>query len=103
MRFDGMLDAIRIPMIGEAVGQPARNPGSLLHVAQEDAPGVGGDLAAVEPADDIPAVQALNHELGCGTLCGHKVVFMPFFKLLMQKHLYHRTRPLPASLLRFPG
>ena len=102
-RFDTMLDAIRIPMVGEALAQPTQNPGPLLHFAQEDAPGVGSDLAAVEPAHDVSSVQALKHELCSGTLCGHKVVLLWFRKWLLSQHLYHRTRPLSIFLMRFPG
>ena len=101
--LDGVLDPIRIPMVGEAFAQPTQNPGPPLHFAQQDPPGVGGDLAAVEPADDLPSIQALKHELCFGTLCGHKVVFLWFCKLLWTNHLYHRTRPLSMFLMRFPG
>ena len=102
-RFDGRLDPIRIPMIGEALAEPTQNPGPLLHFAQQDASSVGGDLAAIEPAHDVSSVQALKHELCSGTLCGHKIVFLWFCKWLIQKNLYHRTRPLSIFLMRFPG
>ena len=102
-RFDGMLDPIRIPMVGEALAQPTQNPGPLLHFAQQDAPGVGGDLTAVEPAHDISSVQALKHELCSGTLCEYKVVLLSFRKWLWSNNLCHRTRPLSIFLLRYPG
>ena len=86
-RLDGVFDPFRIPMIGEALAQPTQNPGPLLHFAQEDAPGVGGDLAAVEPAYDVPSVQALKSELCSGTLCGHKVASLLICKLLISQHL----------------
>ena len=55
-RFDRMLDAIRIPMIGKALAQPTQNPGPIFHYAHDDAMGVEADLATVEPAHDIPSV-----------------------------------------------
>ena len=42
-------------MVGEALAQTTQNPGPLLHFAQEDTTGVGGDLAAAEPAHDVPS------------------------------------------------
>ena len=74
-------------MIGEALAQPAQNPGPLLHFAQEHATGVRGNLATVEPAHDVPSVQALKSELCSGTLCGHKVAFLLLCKLLTSQHL----------------
>ena len=74
--------SIQIPMVGEAPAQATQNPGPVHHYAQEDASGIGGVLATSDPAADLPSVQALNHELHSGTLCGHKVVFLWFFKLL---------------------
>ena len=90
-------------MVGEALAQPTQNPGPLLHFAQEDAPGVGGDLTAVETAHNVASVQALKKQLSSGTLCGHKAVLLWFCKLLLINHLYHRTRPLSIFLMRYPG
>ena len=85
--LDGVFDSIRVSMVGEAVVQPTQNPGRVLHFTQQDTPSVGGELAAVEPADAPPAVQTLKHERCSGTLCGHKIAFLSCYKLLLKKNL----------------
>ena len=86
-RLHRVFDSIRVSIVGEAFAQTTQNPGPLLHFAQEHATGVGGDLAAVEPAHDVPSVQALKSELCSGTLCGHKVASLLLCKLLISQHL----------------
>ncbi len=49
-----MLDALLRTMIGETVSKPFQYSGPALHLAQQQSPAVGRDLAAVEPPYYFP-------------------------------------------------
>ena len=68
-------------MIGEGLGQPDREPQAAVHGAEQERAAVGGEVAAGEIGDDLPATEGFKVEWQLGTGCrgrggggaGHKV------------------------------
>ena len=63
-------------MIIETLAHPAQYPGALLHFAQQQPARVRCDLAPVESAHYLSAIQFVKHQLRCVTLCGHEAVLL---------------------------
>ena len=102
-RLARVFDPIRVAMVGEALAQTTLNPGPMLRFTEEDANGVGGDFAALEPTDDIPSGQTVKHQLCSGTLSGHKFVFLWCCKWFIKERLYDGMRTLSIFVLRCPS
>ena len=70
--FDGVLDQVRVAMIGEAGGELPDDARGPLRLPQQYRPGVRGDLAPVEPGHNFSFAQGLERKRLLGTLCLHQ-------------------------------
>ncbi len=71
---EGVLDAIRVAVIGEAAGELIDKVELGFDLAEKESAGVGGDRSAVEVGDDGPGAEVLEDECGCVTVCHGAVI-----------------------------
>src|SRR5262245_62899620 len=65
--LDAVLDQPGVPVIGEARGQPTKDPSPTLHLAQQQGAAIGADRPAVETGLDLAPSGTLKLELPRGT------------------------------------
>ena len=72
--LDGVLDQIRITMVGEAGRKLPNDAGDPLGFTQQQTARVRRDSATVESGHHIPASQRMKSERLLVTLCHHQAV-----------------------------
>jgi hypothetical protein len=68
-----VLDEVGVAVIGKAGGEPVDEVELGFDFAEQQSAGIGGDGAAIEAGDDLPAAEGLEQEFRGGTVC-HGVV-----------------------------
>jgi hypothetical protein len=69
-----VLDLVRPAVIGEARRQACSQTQPPIDLAQQQAAGVAGDGAAVEPRHHLPTAEVVKFEAGLNTLCRGEVL-----------------------------
>src|SRR5262249_47952517 len=99
----GVLDGIRVAVVGKAGGELAERSGQAFGFAQQQATPIGGDGAAIESAHDAPWTQGLKNEVGAGKLCLHEAVSPAWHRGVCAKSLCQREQPLSIPPVRNAG
>src|SRR5581483_1350457 len=100
---EGVLDAVGVAVVGEAAGEALDEAELGLDLAEEQAAGVGGDVAAVEGGGHLAAAEGLKKEFGVGTLCRHEAVLSVWRKGSRSTPLCHKGQPRAIPSVRNPG
>jgi len=102
-RLDAVLDLRLGTAIDEAGGEPAHQPNRPVGRAQQQRPGIRGDLAAVESGHHPPALDHFITEQVAATLCRHRGTPLQRVKALSQKNFPTFRAPMHRSFVRNPG
>jgi hypothetical protein len=60
----GVLDELRVPMIGKARGELLDDPGEHLGLPKQEATAVGGNVTAIESGDDLASTKSREIQVG---------------------------------------
>jgi hypothetical protein len=67
--LDAVLHQPRVSIVGEARGQPTKNPTPPLHLGQQQRAAIRTDPAAIESGLDLPPTYTLKLEAPEVTVC----------------------------------
>ena len=78
-----VLDHRRVTRVGHAGGHPPEQPAPARRLAEQQCPGVGGDLPAVELRQQFPVAQWCKSDRLRVTVCSHGPASLLGFKSLL--------------------
>jgi hypothetical protein len=91
--IDPVLHEPGVTQIREALREPTNELLPLLELTQEKAPGIRGNMTAIERTPDRPSVECLKCELLRATVCSHRSASPFCGKAFVVKHLCRNGRP----------
>jgi len=89
---DSVFYQVRSPVIAKAAGELAQDAGALFHRAQQQRPGLGGDLSAIEPGHHVTRKMRCEREERLGTLCHSRSRFLFGPNCCVETQLCHEKR-----------
>jgi hypothetical protein len=102
-RRDRVLDLRRGAMVDETRREPPHQIDRPIGRAEQQRPGVRGDLAAVEGRDHLATPDHFIPEQVAATLCRHRGAPLRRPNCLSQKSYRRFRAPMHLSLVRNPG
>ncbi|AGA25935.1 hypothetical protein Sinac_1556 [Singulisphaera acidiphila DSM 18658] len=85
--FQGVLDEVRIAMVGKAGGELADDPGAGFDLTEQKCTAVGRDGAPVKIGEHLAVTEDGKVEVSRVTLCSHRAALVRCQKWLSQFHL----------------
>jgi len=67
--LDGVLDAVGVTVVGEAVSEPGDDPRALFDRPQQHAAAIAADVPAIESGDDVTPPSLVKVKQSLGTPC----------------------------------
>ena len=102
-RLDLMLHIARVTPVAETLREPTDQPKATIHLAQQQAARVRGDVAAIEASHHCAAADRFKFILLRATLCRHRGSPSGLRKSFSQNHFPRFAAPMHCLRLRNPG